>query len=114
MDESQKENFNHLKIHSQYSICEGAIKIDELADYCKVNKIKSITKLNKTNKNTFISESHINISNIFTEKKLTKIRGQKFDRTKVRLFRRFELFSARTFFLDPLVFRRGTDHIQHF
>ena len=39
MDESQKENFNHLKIHSQYSICEGAIKIDELKDYTKENKI---------------------------------------------------------------------------
>ena len=34
--------FNHLKVHTQYSICEGAIKIDELADYCKSNKIKSI------------------------------------------------------------------------
>ena len=37
-----KKNFNHIKIHTQYSICEGAIKIDELADYCKSNKIKSI------------------------------------------------------------------------
>jgi len=37
-----KKNFNHFKIHTQYSICEGAIKIDELADYCKLNKIKSI------------------------------------------------------------------------
>ena len=36
------KNFNHIKIHTQYSICEGAIKIDELADYCKLNKIKSI------------------------------------------------------------------------
>ena len=35
-------NFNHFKVHTQYSICEGAIKIDELADYCKSNKIKSI------------------------------------------------------------------------
>ena len=34
--------FNHLKVHTQYSICEGAIKIDELASYCKSNKIKSI------------------------------------------------------------------------
>tara|TARA_B100000886_G_scaffold279261_1_gene203307 strand:+ start:1995 stop:5411 length:3417 start_codon:yes stop_codon:yes gene_type:complete len=34
--------FNNFKIHSQYSICEGAIKIDDLADYCKINKIKSI------------------------------------------------------------------------
>jgi len=36
------KSFKHLKVHTQYSICEGAIKIDELADYCKVNKIKSI------------------------------------------------------------------------
>ena len=34
--------FNNIKIHSQYSICEGAIKIDELAEYCKDNKIKSV------------------------------------------------------------------------
>ena len=36
------KNFNHLKVHTQYSICEGAVKIDELADYCKSNKIKSV------------------------------------------------------------------------
>ena len=36
------KNFNHLKVHTQYSICEGAIKIDELADYCKLNKVKSV------------------------------------------------------------------------
>ena len=34
--------FNNLKIHTQYSICEGAIKIDDLANYCKTNKIKAI------------------------------------------------------------------------
>ncbi len=37
-----ENNFNNFKIHTQYSICEGAIKIDELADFCKTNKIKSI------------------------------------------------------------------------
>ena len=36
------KNFNHIKVHTQYSICEGAIKIDELADYCKSKEIKSI------------------------------------------------------------------------
>jgi DNA polymerase III subunit alpha len=36
------KNFNNIKVHSQYSICEGAIKIDELADYCKSKKIKTI------------------------------------------------------------------------
>ena len=38
----QAKKFNNLKIHTQYSICEGAIKIDELAEYCKLNKIKAI------------------------------------------------------------------------
>ncbi len=36
------KNFNNIKVHTQYSICEGAIKIDDLADYCKNNKIKSL------------------------------------------------------------------------
>ena len=34
--------FNHLKVHSQYSICEGAAKINELAEFCKKNKVPSI------------------------------------------------------------------------
>ena len=34
--------FNNLKIHTQYSICEGTIKIDDLAVYCKENKIRNI------------------------------------------------------------------------
>jgi len=34
-----KNKFNHLKIHTQYSICEGAIKIENLKDFCKENKI---------------------------------------------------------------------------
>ena len=36
------KNFNNIKIHTQYSICEGAIKIDDLAEYCKSNKIRSV------------------------------------------------------------------------
>ena len=36
------KNFNNIKIHTQYSICEGAIKIDDLAEYCKLNKIKCL------------------------------------------------------------------------
>ena len=39
---ARNEEFNNLKVHTQYSICEGAIKIDDLADYCKTNKIKAI------------------------------------------------------------------------
>ena len=42
MPESYFKNFNHLKIHSQYSICEGAIKIDDLKDKTKEFKIKTL------------------------------------------------------------------------
>ena len=37
-----EKKFNNIKIHTQYSICEGAIKIDDLANYCKSNKIRSL------------------------------------------------------------------------
>ena len=41
MKEEHRKEFTHLKIHSQYSICEGALRINDLAKYCKENKIKS-------------------------------------------------------------------------
>ena len=37
-----KKTFNHFKLHTQYSICEGAIKIEDLEKFCKNNKIKSL------------------------------------------------------------------------
>ena len=40
--ENLDNEFCNFKIHSQYSICQGAVKIDELAKYCKENKIKSV------------------------------------------------------------------------
>ncbi len=49
MDESKIQKFNHLKIHSQYSICEGAITIDELKDYSKNNKLKSLAICDTSN-----------------------------------------------------------------
>ena len=36
------KTFTNFKVHTQYSICEGAIKIDELADFCKTNKIPAV------------------------------------------------------------------------
>ena len=33
MKESIKKSFNHIKVHTQYSICEGANKIEDLKDY---------------------------------------------------------------------------------
>ena len=49
MTDSINKNFNHFKIHTQYSICEGAIKIDQLKDFCKSEKIQSVG----------VSDSHI-------------------------------------------------------
>ena len=34
--------FTNFKVHTQYSICEGAIKIPELAEYCKSNKVPAL------------------------------------------------------------------------
>jgi len=42
MDKVIKKEFTHLKIHTQYSICEGALKTSDLAKYCKINKIKAV------------------------------------------------------------------------
>ena len=40
--EARSKEFNNLKIHTQYSICEGAIKIDDLKEFSKENKILSL------------------------------------------------------------------------
>ncbi|SMF74646.1 DNA polymerase III subunit alpha [Candidatus Pelagibacter sp. HIMB1321] len=42
MLESDYKKFNHLKIHTQYSICEGAVKIDDLKENAKELKIRSL------------------------------------------------------------------------
>ncbi len=42
MLQPKKKSFNQIKIHTQYSICEGALKIENLKDYCKKNKIQSV------------------------------------------------------------------------
>ncbi len=41
MQKTNVQRFNHFKIHTQYSICEGAIKIDKLKEFCKERKIIS-------------------------------------------------------------------------
>jgi len=42
MKKESGNNFTHLKIHTQYSVCEGALKTLDLAKHCKFNKIKAI------------------------------------------------------------------------
>ena len=37
-----KNSFSHYKLHTQYSICEGAIKIEDLEKFCKNKKLNSI------------------------------------------------------------------------
>ena len=39
---NDSNQFSYFKVHSEYSICEGAIKIDDLAKTCKEYKIKSV------------------------------------------------------------------------
>jgi len=42
MNDVTNKEFTHLKIHTQYSICEGALRTSELAKYCKTNHIKAV------------------------------------------------------------------------
>ena len=42
MNELTNRQFTHLKIHTQYSICEGALRTLDLAKYCKTNQIKAV------------------------------------------------------------------------
>ena len=44
MNELIKNDFTHLKIHTQYSICEGAFRTSDLAKYCN-----SLDKFQLTN-----------------------------------------------------------------
>ena len=39
---NEKKQFINFKVHTQYSICEGAIKIPELAEHCKINKVPAL------------------------------------------------------------------------
>ena len=49
MNDSNFQKFSHLKIHSQYSICEGAIKIDDLKNFSKDNKLRSMALCDTSN-----------------------------------------------------------------
>src|SRR5210317_174743 len=49
MPDSNHKKFNNLKIHTQYSICEGAIKIDELKDIAKELKISALGMCDTSN-----------------------------------------------------------------
>ena len=42
MNEVTNKEFNHIKIHTQYSICEGALRTTDLAKYCKEKKTKAL------------------------------------------------------------------------
>ena len=41
--------FTNFKVHTQYSICEGAIKIPELAEYCKANRVPALGRSDSYN-----------------------------------------------------------------
>ena len=60
------KKFNHLKVHTQYSICEGALKIEDLKEYCTKNKIRSVG-LSDTNNLSGALEFSENISSVGTQ-----------------------------------------------
>ena len=62
----EKNQFNHIKVHTHYSICEGAIKISDLRDFCKERKIKAIG-LNDSNNLFGALEFSENISKVGTQ-----------------------------------------------
>jgi len=66
MSNTNKNQFTHLKIHTQYSICEGAVKIIDLKDFCKKNKIHAIG-LNDTKNLCGALEFAENISKVGTQ-----------------------------------------------
>ena len=70
------QKFNNIKIHTQYSICEGAIKIDELAEYCKSNKVKSIG----------LADSYNLCGALEFSEKLSKVGTQPIIGTQINLF----------------------------
>ena len=74
--------FNNFKVHSQYSICEGAAKIDDLAEYCKSNKIKSVG----------LSDSFNLCGALEFSEKLSKAGTQPIIGTQIN-FKDFEIFS---------------------
>ena len=49
MNEVEKKQFTHIKIHTQYSICEGALRTTDLAKYCKENQVRSIGLCDSSN-----------------------------------------------------------------
>ena len=66
MLESNNQKFNHLKIHSQYSICEGAIKIENLKNFCKERRIPCLG-LSDTSNLSGALEFAENISKVGTQ-----------------------------------------------
>ena len=66
MKEKIKKKFTHLKIHSQYSICEGALKISDLAELCKKNKTHALAICDTNNLCGAIEFSE-KISNVGTQ-----------------------------------------------
>jgi len=48
MNEAKNREFVHLKIHTQYSICEGALRTTDLAKYCKEKQIRAVVYVIQT------------------------------------------------------------------
>ena len=71
----KNKSFNNIKIHTQYSICEGAAKIDDLVEYCKINKIKAMG----------LADSHNLCGALEFSEKLSKVGTQPIIGTQINL-----------------------------
>ena len=66
MENSNKSQFSFFKVHTQYSICEGAARIEDLKEFCYKNKIKSIG-ISDTNNLCGALEFSVNLSKSGTQ-----------------------------------------------
>ena len=66
MENSNKNQFSFFKVHTQYSICEGAARIEDLKEFCYKNKIKSIG-ISDTNNLCGVLEFSENLSSVGTQ-----------------------------------------------
>ena len=81
MGKNEKQ-FTNFKIHSQYSICEGALKIEDLADIVKKNK-------NKSNWNMLIAI--IYVERLEFAEKISKVGTQPIIGTQINLLLKISL-----------------------
>ena len=89
MNEVTNKEFTHLKIHTHYSICEGALQIENLAKYCKINKIKAAGLCDSNN-----LCGALEFSESISKSKTQPIRGTQINIKYKNYYQKFYLFAS--------------------